>query len=998
MEELPLVRALNGNFTQNEERKIVRKDGTEKWESVTGVPIYNPQGELIAGYLIMNDITERKIAEQQLIETKKYLELKNNEYSSLNEELLQTNEELHNAKILAEAKEQKIKEQSEEIENFFAHTLDLFCIANTDGYFIRLNKEWENSLGYTIEELENKRFLDFVHPDDIEVTLKAVSELSQQKIVASFTNRYRRKDGVYRWIEWKTYPHGNRIFSAARDITERKQIEQQLLESEEKYKKAFKTSPDAININKLDGTYLDVNDGFIKLTGYTKEDVIGVLSSEIKIWANPEDRERLINGLNQNKQVDNLEAQFRKKDGSITTALMSASLIMLNNEPHILSITRDISERKRIENALIESEQKYRFLAENIQDVIWIMDVESMRFTYVSPSVKKLRGYTVEEVMSQPVSDALTLQSKEYLAKILPERIQSKLNNSNDEFYIDEIEQTCKGGLTVWTEVLTYYRITDQNKLEIIGSSRNISDRKKAEQEIIVAKERAEENEKRVRSMFSTANTGFVVLSPTGKIMEWNDTFINFFGYSEDEFKNMSTKDITYPDDVPMSTDNIKKLLSGESSNFRIEKRFVRKDNSIFWADLFASPLMKDNKVLALLGVVNDITDRKHYEADLILAKEKAEESDRLKSAFLQNMSHEIRTPMNAIIGFSELLVSNFENKPKLEKFTTTIIQRCNDLLDIINDILDISKIESGQITLNMEYSNIETIFCEISVIFNELKKRNNKENIDFKLSAGEEILHSTFSTDKTKIKQILINLLSNAFKFTNEGKIEGGCRLSAANQLEFYISDTGIGIPKDKQQEVFERFIQVDNGKSKIYGGTGLGLSIVKGLVSLMGGKVWLESEPGKGSTFYFTIPYKPMEQVKPKTSPEYIPDDLFLNGITILIVEDDLFNSEYLRETLSIAGANIIQTMYGEQAIEIALTKNIDIILMDIRLPDIDGYDAAKKILQSKPNMKIIAQTAYASYEELQKANIAGCCDYISKPIKVKILLSTISNHLKK
>jgi signal transduction histidine kinase len=380
---------------------------------------------------------------------------------------------------------------------------------------------------------------------------------------------------------------------------------------------------------------------------------------------------------------------------------------------------------------------------------------------------------------------------------------------------------------------------------------------------------------------------------------------------------------------------------------------------------------------------------------ELSQAKERAEESDRLKTAFLQNMSHEIRTPMNAIMGFSDLLLCNFHDKNKLQKFTAIIGQRCNDLLAIINDILDISKIESGQLSLNNEECNLNEMFAELQGFFVEYQNRTNKQQIAFSLHAFNETNRNIIITDKVKLKQIFINLISNAFKFTETGSITGGCMLDDHNNPIFYVSDTGIGIPLDKQEIIFERFIQIHQSSKLNIGGTGLGLSIVKGLVKLLGGEIRLESEPGKGSTFSFTFPFKTVTQLSNIQS-NTEPSKINISNKTILIVEDDICNTEYLKEILSDYPLNVLHAELGKESIEICSKNDIDLVLMDIRLPDFDGYEATRRIHQIKPQIKVIAQTAYAAYDEKQKGIDAGCIDYISKPIKQNSLLTLINRYL--
>jgi CheY-like chemotaxis protein len=344
------------------------------------------------------------------------------------------------------------------------------------------------------------------------------------------------------------------------------------------------------------------------------------------------------------------------------------------------------------------------------------------------------------------------------------------------------------------------------------------------------------------------------------------------------------------------------------------------------------------------------------------------------------------------------LLKDQFDDKERLIKFSEIINQRSIDLLEIINDILDISKIESGQLPVNEEVCNLVFLFDDLTSFFTEYKQRIGKKQIKLSLHADCDPSNNIIITDIVKLKQIFINLINNAFKYTDEGKIEGGCKVDENNNLIFYVSDTGVGIPFDKQNLVFERFVQLNQASKKNIGGTGLGLSIVKGLVSILGGEISLKSEPGKGSTFSFTIPYKTTQHLFSEPSAFVMSTNKSLSDKTILIVEDDFYNTEYLKEILLDTGSIILHAGNGLEALEISINQPVDIVLMDIRLPDINGYDVTRQIRLHKPNLKIIAQTAYASQGEKEKAIDAGCNDYISKPTKKDMLLSMINRHLDK
>lgn len=457
--------------------------------------------------------------------------------------------------------------------------------------------------------------------------------------------------------------------------------------------------------------------------------------------------------------------------------------------------------------------------------------------------------------------------------------------------------------------------------------------------------------------------------------------------------KNSSAKTIFEPHIANLVEKSDSFILSSQNEHINIQYNCKLNGKDI-WLDDYKFYLKQPDGNPAIGGVSFDITKLKETELDLIKAKEKAEESDRLKTAFIQNMSHEIRTPMNAIMGFSSLLSENFNNKEKLEKFSKIIDNRCTDLLDIINDILDISKIESGQSTLQIEECNINELCSDLLLFIRDYQYRTKKQHIELIMHPLNDESYTIVKTDKVKLKQILVNLLSNAFKFTDTGAIQCGYEIES-NKLKFYVSDTGVGIPKEKFDFIFERFAQLNNPSSPNSGGTGLGLPIVKGLVGLLGGTVWLESECDKGTTFRFTIDYIPCASQTIASDVVRDMESISINK-TILIVEDDIFNSMYLSETLQMHVSKIFTVYNGTDAIEFVKNNAVDAILMDIRLPDITGYEATKEILKHNPAIIIIAQTAYAAQDEHQKAISNGCADYISKPTKKEQLLTILREHL--
>lgn len=505
------------------------------------------------------------------------------------------------------------------------------------------------------------------------------------------------------------------------------------------------------------------------------------------------------------------------------------------------------------------------------------------------------------------------------------------------------------------------------------------------------AKEQAEIASKKYTELYDYAPVGYFTLNKNIEITELNFVAAKMLGKERLYLQNKNFSAFVSSDSKKVFNDFIKKIFE----SFRTESCEVTLTNTNNLASyIYLTGIALEHENGCLLTAV-DISQRKQMETDLIRAKEHAQENDRLKTSFLQNMSHEIRTPMNAIKGFAGLLVKNHSDEIKLQRFTKIIDQRCDDLLNIINDILDIARIESGQLPIYTEECNLNDLFAGLTVQFNEYQQSLNKQHIKLSLQDHYKPLGDVIITDKGKLKQIFVNLLTNAFKFTNTGSVEGGCKFEN-NKLIFYVSDTGIGIPADKQKEVFERFAQLRQANNPAIGGTGLGLSIAKGLVSLLGGEIFLVSEPGKGSTFSFSFPYKTAPLSHEKSLITEKSDEYKFTNKTILLVEDEIYNVEYIKEILKETGVKIILAETGYEAIQIASLQPVDLVLMDIRLPDIDGYQAAKQIKLNNPALDIISQTAYASADDKQKALDAGFVDYISKPIKVDFLLSMLNKYL--
>jgi PAS domain S-box-containing protein len=473
----------------------------------------------------------------------------------------------------------------------------------------------------------------------------------------------------------------------------------------------------------------------------------------------------------------------------------------------------------------------------------------------------------------------------------------------------------------------------------------------------------------------------------------------SMLGYEDHEIENnyKSWEKLLHPDDKEFILATLNKHLKKETPLYMVEVRMKCKDGSYKWIFARGKAMYDQNgNPYRIAGSHTDISERRLMEEKLIEAKEKAEESDHLKTAFLHNISHEIRTPLNAIVGFSGLLNDPDVLPEKRKDFTNIIIKSSDQLLSIITDIVSIASIEAGQEKIHETEININLI-CKL---LNDQFSRNvTNQDITFHLQTILADNEANIVTDATKLTQIITNLLGNALKFTKQGIVNFGYTLKE-KLLEFYVEDSGIGIPSVMHTEIFKRFRQVDTTETREYGGSGLGLSISKAYVEMLGGKIWLTSEPNKGSVFYFTLPYK---KVSPKEiSEEFSGNELnieFKKLKTFLIAEDEDSNFMFLKELFSDMDIIIIRAMNGLEAVEKCKSNpQIDLVLMDLKMPEMDGLEATKQIKKFRPDLSIIAQTAYSSEEDKNKALACGCSDFIVKPTNRELLLSKINEQLQK
>ncbi|PKO99650.1 MAG: hypothetical protein CVU13_03740 [Bacteroidetes bacterium HGW-Bacteroidetes-8] len=868
----------------------------------------------------------------------------------------------------------------------FESAKDGILILNAEtGKIVDVNPFLIDLLGYSKKEFAEKTIWEIVTFKDIFKNREKFLELQQEEYIRYDDLPLVTSDGRIISVELigTNYFEGNTklVQCNIRDTTIRREADLALRKSESHLRALVKTIPDLIWLKDTSGVYLSCNPMFERFFGSGEADIIGktdydFVDRELADFFCENDQKAMEAG----KPTSNEEWVTFADDGhrafleTIKSPIYDSDGTVIG----VLGIGRDITERMLAGQALLESEKRFRAIFDQAPIAISLIDLQG--YPIISNlRLSKILGYTKDELSKMKFTDFTH-----------PEDIDKDLNQFNEliagkiSWYNLEKRYIHKNKNIIWANLFVT-TLNDFNGLpqEIIGMVEDITEQKKINDEI-----------KLQADLLSNVGQSIIATDLLGKVIYWNNAAEKIYGWSSTEAMGQNIIDLTPSFQSGEQAIEIMKNLSA-GKTWAGEFNVKRKGGTSFPAFVTDTPILDSNgKLTGIIGISSDITERKLAEMELIGAKERAQESDRLKTAFLHNISHEIRTPMNAIVGFSGFLNDPDLTPEKRNDFIKIIIQSSDQLLAIIDDIIRIASIESGQEKIQEDEININLI-C--TLINEQFSPKANEKSITLSLKTPLADDEAIIFTDTTKLTQIITNLIGNAFKFTRQGYVNFGYKVKG-KQLEFYVGDSGIGIAKDMQEKIFNRFRQVETTDTRYFGGSGLGLSISKAYVEMLGGKMWLSSELGKGSVFYFTIPYK-------RSNPKKLPETPSVNGLnfeldstkTILIAEDKDSNFLLLEEMLSNSKINIIRALNGIEAIKMCKSNpNIDLVLMDIIMPEMDGYEATKRIKEFKPNLPIIAQSAYINESDRLKALSNGCCDFISKPISKNMLLSKISEKL--
>jgi PAS domain S-box-containing protein len=923
------------------EYRFVRSDGSIAWVIGWATPQID-ENEKVIGYIgTMTDITERKLAEEALFESE------------------------------------------ERYRVFINSTNDMAFLKDSQFRYMLINRTNAEFFGKDEIEIIGKSDLDLMPKRAAYRCLESDNmALSSDSVVV---NEEYIGEKIYESRKFKVHL-SNGMFGIGgyiRDITEKKLAEKALRKSEEKYRTIFENVQDVFYQIDLDGIIIEISPSVEKYIGYKREEIIG--KSADLFYASKKEREYFINTILERKEIADYEIIFKSKSGKFINTSVNAHIYYDSNGKSlgIEGSLRDVSERKKSEEALKESEERYRILIETMHDGVIQVDNED-KIQFVNNCMCEMLGYTYNELIGKVSIDTIVFEEDK---EIVMEKNRLRLEGISD---IYEIRGVKKSGDIIWLSI-SGAPIGNKNGKVIgsVGFLSDITERKHAEEEII-----------KISQAIKQSPVVIIMTDVKGIIEYVNPKFTEVTGYNPEEVIGKKPNILKSGD---MSSNGYKliwdTIISGKDWVGEFHNK--KKNGELYWENASISPVKNSNgKITHFLAIKEDITEKKQKEIELINAKEKAEESERLKSSFLANMSHELRTPMVGILGFAELMKDLAESS-ELKDFADNIIKSGKRLMETLNLILDISRIEADRMEIKLSEINIVHLTSEV---YKNYIKEAEKKNIKIIFKSSEDVIMA--KVDERMLWESVNNLINNALKYTKRGGVTIEILkkiVNKDNKVLIKITDTGIGIPKESINTIFEEFRQVSEGYSRGFEGTGLGLTVTKNFIEKIGGTISVESDLGVGSVFTIELPVLEscniISTVEDKK--EIVKKEKSVIGkkdIHILCVDDDSFTREYLGYILKDI-YNVAFADNGIAAIELSKSQKFSLILMDINLgKGMNGLEATKKIrkLPGYADIPVIVITAFAMKGDREEFLDSGMSEYISKPFKSAELLKIIEKVL--
>ncbi|MEO8794523.1 MAG: PAS domain S-box protein [Daejeonella sp.] len=926
-----------------------------------GIPLINPDGYKL-GTLCVIDDKPRKLDEAQIDGLK-----------ILGEEIV-SHLEMRRKKFEFSATLAKY----EEIYTMFDTSAELHCVMDRETNLTMVNRSAEKLLGYNASESIGHPIWKFLIEEDMYRLLPDIEHgLKNKQKYFELETRVRSKSGEIKWVGWSVAVHQGKWYANGRDITFQKKVVDEL----EQLSLVASKVNNGVIISSKDNNIIWVNEAFEKITGYSIDDLQGCKLGDILLGEKTD--KTVIEQARENtrnKKPFAIDFLAYRKDGQpIWLSIMNS--VILNEQGEIekeIEVIIDITARKNVEQEL----QTLSLVASKASTGVVIRNADG-EVVWVNEALEDILGYKLDELFGKPLEDI----------------IHGKDTNSAD---LKRSRENLKGRKAFSQELLVYKK--DETPIWIFTSTNPIFNAVgEIERQVeivmdITERKNAEEKLTLLSLVASKTVNGVIISDGDGKINWVNEAFEKISGYSFEDLKGKRPGDLLSGEETDF---NELGHARSEAENFKssqIELLNYKKDGTPIWLSISNTPTFnEDGTIDRQVEIINDISERKQAEGELIKTREEALQLSRAKEAFLSVMSHEIRTPLNAVIGITHILMDDNPTEAQADNLKILGFSAQN-LLSLINDILDFTKIETGNMVLEKTNVNLKDL---VSQTLNSLQFKTAEKGVILKSEIDHRIA-SYVKGDNTRLYQILINLIGNAVKFTEVGEIKLKLDLVKETKeiasVRFEISDTGIGIPDDKIEYIFESYTQASEDTARKYGGTGLGLAITKRLIELHNSTIFVSSEINKGTTFSFTIDFERANETTLSKSQAFKSANL---NSSILVVDDNEMNRILAGKVLGKWGVKVDFAENGEEALNKVQILPYDMVLMDLNMPVMNGLDATRAIRKLNGDyfrsLPIIALTASILSKEMDKIYECGMNDYVMKPFVPAELYNKIQSYLK-
>lgn len=876
-----------------------------------------------------------------------------------------------------------LRESEEKLQSVFAVApVGIGLVVNR--VILEVNDTFCNIIGYKRSELIGKSSkIIYATEEEYELVGKEKYRQIAENGSGSVETIFKCKDGKILNVILSSAPLDKDDLSkgvtfTVLDITDRKKVEAALIESEDRFRTLYNDALAGLYRTNSTGEIILANHTLVKMLGFQSfEELAAINLNKSGIGTNL-NRKKFIAQIEKEGEINDLESIWICRNGKEIYVRENAKLVR-DTDGKVLyydGIVEDITNSKLTE---IELRKLSRAVEQSPVSIV-ITDING-NIEYINPKFCEVTGYSRDELIGKNPRVLSSGEKGRDEYKLLWDTILA----GNE--WKGELHNKKKNGDLYWESAsISPIKNEREEITHFLGIKEDITLRKILEAASVAS-------ELRYHELFlNNPVPTYIFDENTLEFIEVNDAAVQNYGYSREEFSSLTLRDFRLPEDISDLLESVKEL--GKEVFYSTTMRHRKKNGIVFPVELTSHSLPEKNGRKTRLVIAIDITERIKASEQMKLAKEKAEASDNLKTTFLNNISHEVRTPLNGILGFAEIMSRPDLSETDKSDSLLMLHESSDRLLDTITNYMDISLLASGNLSVHTRVFYPGQV---LQKLFDSYKTKCSERKLDLVLEITKEDNSLLISSDPEILYKIISHLLNNAIKFTEKGRINYGCNLSN-DKLEFFVKDTGIGIDKESINSIFDRFVKGDLGPSKLSEGSGLGLSIAKGMIEIIGGKIWVESEIGVGSCFFFTIPVTNGTELKPSV----LSDNGYKKNtqlVQILVAEDDETNFFYLNALLAReTKATVLHASNGREAVEI-FKKNPDIqlILMDIKMPEIEGLEATRQIKLLKPDVPIIAITAYAMSGDEQRVLAAGCDGYLSKPLSKKALLDKMAEFIK-